>query len=900
VLSVVLFAVTRSAFTLVFAALGPVVAISSLVDARVSRSRSRRREHARFRADLEAAIRAVAAAHDAERVERAALVPHPAALVGSPHEVAARWTSRVPDVLQLRAGAGEAASHVTLGGGVGAVSHPAIDDLRDRASRLVQAPVALPITTGGAVVITVSGPAALRDAVVRGLVLQLAASLSPDDWRLRATTDDAWTDRLPHPRDTGERDAGIAFVCGARSIGVCAVGSARAGGAGVRVEVRQDGTAVIDDTLATLDCVGLESANLLAAQLGRMADDLGIGLSGSSALADVVEFETLPMACDERTLEAAVGESTEGVLTLDLVRQGPHAVIGGTTGSGKSELLLSWVLGMAAGRSPRVVTFLFVDFKGGASFGDLANLPHSVGVLTDLDGARSQRALASLAAELRHRERELAALTLRSLDDSLELPFPRLVVVVDEYAALVDAFPELHTAFADIAARGRSLGVHLVLCTQRPAGVVRDGILANCALRLSLRVTSAADSVALLGTDAAATLPARPLGRALVSAGGEAGNLFQVARSTGADVTRVASRWASAERPRVPWLPPLPVRVDRGALGVGTVADDLPFALADLPHEQDQRVARYEPRTHGSLLVLGASGSGRSGVLAALSSARSTLRVVRVSREFAVAWDQVTTALASHPGAGTVMLFDDLDVLLSASPPGYLDGFLELLARLLREGPGAGTWCVLVAARAGGHLSTLVPLCGSRLVLRMPDRTEHSFAGADTAYDPKLPPGGGFWHGDRVQVVVAEPPPDDDPPVRTVPVDVSTADFAVVSSNPHTVTERLRDLAPERRVVALAPSTFGAPRDQLEVSRGGAPAIVVADADTWQSQWSLFTAVQRATVIVFDGCSLAEVRALTRSRDLPPPCARGERPLWMRTPDGSLCRARFVTTWAGV
>jgi S-DNA-T family DNA segregation ATPase FtsK/SpoIIIE len=96
-------------------------------------------------------------------------------------------------------------------------------------------------------------------------------------------------------------------------------------------------------------------------------------------------------------------------------------------------------------------------------------------------------------------------------------------------------------------------------------------------------------------------------------------------------------------------------------------------------------------------------------------------------------------------------------------------------------------------------------------------------------------------------------------------------------------------------VAPLAPPAFGAPRDELEVSRGGTPAIVVADADTWQGQWSLFSALQRSTVILFDGCSLAEVRALTRSRDLPPPFARGERPLWMRRPDGSVSRATLVT-----
>src|SRR5258708_39991748 len=92
----------------------------------------------------------------------------------------------------------------------------------------------------------------------------------------------------------------------------------------------------------------------------------------------------------------------------------------------------------------------------------------------------------------------------------------RLVIVVDEFAAVVSGQPELHELFADLSARGRSLGLHLVLCTQRPSGVVRDAVLANITLRISLRVTDRADSVAVIGTDAAAALPVEPPGRALV------------------------------------------------------------------------------------------------------------------------------------------------------------------------------------------------------------------------------------------------------------------------------------------------------------------------------------------------------------------------------------------------
>src|SRR5690606_39423925 len=104
-------------------------------------------------------------------------------------------------------------------------------------------------------------------------------------------------------------------------------------------------------------------------------------------------------------LRAIVGQSSTGAMHLDLRTHGPHALVGGTTGSGKSEFLQSWVLGMAAEYSPQRVTFLFVDYKGGAAFADCVRLPHCVGLVTDLSPHLVRRALTSLRAELHYRER---------------------------------------------------------------------------------------------------------------------------------------------------------------------------------------------------------------------------------------------------------------------------------------------------------------------------------------------------------------------------------------------------------------------------------------------------------------------------------------------------------------
>ncbi len=176
-------------------------------------------------------------------------------------------------------------------------------------------------------------------------------------------------------------------------------------------------------------------------------------------------------------LRGLVGHSGTEPLYLDLRTQGPHALVGGTTGAGKSEFLQSWVLGMAAAHSPDRVTFLFVDYKGGAAFADCVNLPHTVGLVTDLSPHLVRRALTSLRAELRYREHLLnrkKAKDLASLERTGDPDAPpSLLIVVDEFAALVNEVPEFVDGVVDVAQRGRSLGLHLILATQRPAGVIR-------------------------------------------------------------------------------------------------------------------------------------------------------------------------------------------------------------------------------------------------------------------------------------------------------------------------------------------------------------------------------------------------------------------------------------------
>ncbi|MFT4232473.1 MAG: FtsK/SpoIIIE domain-containing protein, partial [Leucobacter sp.] len=223
------------------------------------------------------------------------------------------------------------------------------------------------------------------------------------------------------------------------------------------------------------------------------------------------------------SLAAVVGQGADGIATIDLRSHGPHALVGGTTGAGKSEFLQTWIMSMAARVSPDRLTFLLVDYKGGAAFAECIDLPHAVGLVTDLGPHLVRRALASLRAELRHREellarhgaKDLVAMERRS-DPAAP---PALVIVIDEFAALATEVPEFVDGVIDIAQRGRSLGLHLIMATQRPAGVIKDNLRANTNLRIALRMADESDSIDVVGVRDAAFFDADTPGRGAVKIG---------------------------------------------------------------------------------------------------------------------------------------------------------------------------------------------------------------------------------------------------------------------------------------------------------------------------------------------------------------------------------------------
>lgn len=714
-----------------------------------------------------------------------------------------------------------------------------------------------------------------------------------------------------------------------------------------------------------LSFAGLLTQRATVAGLLRTTAELPAVVS-FAALTGVAAGLTVSVRCEDgasvagqrealRGLACPVGISGAGTLVLDLVRQGPHAVVGGTTGSGKSELLVTWVAAMAACHSPSDVTFLLVDFKGGAAFGSLAHLPHCVGVITDLDAVQASRALASLSAELRQREKILCAAGVRDIVElsgtaAREQTLPRLVIVVDEFATMLAAFPALHALFVDIAARGRSLGVHLILCTQRPAGIVRDALLANCSLRLSMRVNNRADSAAVIGTDAAAALPASVPGRCFVSTEEGMPVLGQIATTTTADLVALAARTAEAAGlrfqstgPRRPWRDPLPRvlretdlrglpdlldAVDGGGQEIaGTYSADASFRLGllDEPERQRYRVARYTPARDGHVLVVGDARSGKTALLATLArhGAESCSieligadvehlwdALVLASRSLESGWIAGSGAVGPLHGRPRLLLIDDVDAVFARWSAEHQLAALDMLSVILRDGPGQGLHVALTLQRVTGALRGLGALCRSRLILSLRDREDYREAGGALGlFDDTLPAGGGYWQGVRIQLLAPAPGGGAAPPDLSVPEAAPVLDLKrmlqsspliVVSGAPaRTIAVLRRALGPRVQLVDLV-GTAGLDSDdaggptgagRLEVRDATAGSVIIGDADAWQSQWTLLTALRGRTSLIFDGCSPAELRLLGHWRGLPPPLLAGPPRVWVLSPDGTLARA---------
>lgn len=460
---------------------------------------------------------------------------------------------------------------------------------------------------------------------------------------------------------------------------------------GGRLRIHENAMDTVDDVVP--DLVEPAWCETVARCLAPLRDttpaDEAAGLPSSARLLEEIDLDPpTPTGIAARwstspTTEVVLGAGYDGPFRLDLRRDGPHALVAGTTGSGKSELLQTWVAALAAANRPDDLTFVLVDYKGGSAFKDCARLPHTVGMVTDLDTHLVGRALVSLAAELHRREHLLAGPGAKDLEDywalrkrQPELPqIPRLVLVIDEFASMVAELPDFISGLVSIAQRGRSLGIHLVLATQRPSGVVTADIKANTNLRISLRVTDRNDSDDVIGAPDAALIGKHQPGRAYVRSGASTLMPFQSGRVGGRSPDRDATptsidalAWPLAwtelgmplpQRPKVqgsetdeddtdlaalveavraltaqmaippahrPWLDALPTTITLADLPAVEHDDpSLPapaaWGLVDLPAQQAQRADTFQLGRSGCLYVIGGPRSGRSTALRTLAGA---------------------------------------------------------------------------------------------------------------------------------------------------------------------------------------------------------------------------------------------------------------------------------------
>lgn len=241
-----------------------------------------------------------------------------------------------------------------------------------------------------------------------------------------------------------------------------------------------------------------------------------------------------------KSMAAPIGIAKAGLISLDLhdKAHGPHGLVAGTTGSGKSEALQTYILSVATLFHPYEVSFVIIDFKGGGMVNQFRSLPHLLGAITNIDGKEIDRSLKSIKAELQKRQRLFAEVDVNHIDKYIQkfkageakTPVPHLILIVDEFAELKAEQPDFMKELISAARIGRSLGVHLILATQKPSGQVDDQIWSNSRFKLCLKVQSQEDSNEVLKSPLAAEI--KEPGRAYLQVGNnEIFELFQSAYS---------------------------------------------------------------------------------------------------------------------------------------------------------------------------------------------------------------------------------------------------------------------------------------------------------------------------------------------------------------------------------
>ncbi|WP_150463067.1 FtsK/SpoIIIE domain-containing protein [Nesterenkonia ebinurensis] len=415
----------------------------------------------------------------------------------------------------------------------------------------------------------------------------------------------------------------------------------------------------------------------------------------------------------DQSLLATLGRSSDGEQTLDLVGDGPHVLLAGTTGSGKSELLKTLLVSLCARYGPDELGMVLIDFKGGAAFHQLGALEHTLGVVTDLSQAAAERTLEGIRSELIRRERLFLASGAGDYTEYRSMvpqqPLARILVVIDEFRIFSHELPDQLDELMRLATLGRSLGLHLVLSTQRPQGVVTADIRANIGASICLRVRSEDESRDVIAGPEAAHLPRDLPGRALLRRPGEQPVLFQTAQLSGSRQLQLcpesqpvppaatgdfraavqslqqASSAAGHRRSHTPLLPALPETLRWDDRLDAAPTSSILLGRLDDPAGQRQEDLVLDMQHPYSLAMLGESGSGAAQAVAA--AAGQALSTIPSAEVHLLDGDRSLTGLAEHPRTGSWLTDEhmpEVEHLLQALHE-------QMLARRMghRMGPGA-------------------------------------------------------------------------------------------------------------------------------------------------------------------------------------------------------------------
>ncbi len=723
-------------------------------------------------------------ARDAAHEQRAALERlHPVAdaLLARARGGGGRWERRPDDDhgWAVRIGTGAVPARLTLlAESLDAPLAETDPGLLAEAAAAVAAAAVLPaapviVDLHEARVLAVVGALDQARSFARAVVAELVCTRPPGELAVRLLTDEPtawwWLAWLPHrvllddQPGTGEPELvvadGPAIPAGGREqVAVLRLVGSRAelpGDAEAvldlvgRPRLVRDGPATELDTWAGLAPAAAEEVARALAPLRPVGERAAAGVRGD---ADVQLLDLLGIADPYRLdaaagwaarpagerLRAPLGVGDDGApVVLDLREaaeggDGPHGLVVGATGSGKSELLRALVAGLALRHAPSELAMVLVDWKGGAAFDEVSRLPHVAGLVTNLadDPALVDRVGAALGGELARRQRLLRAAgaeSLRAYDGCRATgadlpPVPELLVVIDEFGELLAAQPELLDVLGAIGRLGRSLGVHLLLSSQRLEEGRLRGLESHLRYRVCLRVFTPAESSAVLGVPDAAHLPTRP-GAGLLAVDGH--RVRMQAAHTGATcqdrpggptvalvrplrlgrprplgasaaagagapseravlVDRVVAVRADQAHPV--WLPPLPACVPLAPLLGGQLpagpaepglARRLPLGLADLPASQRQPIWQFDLGRDGHLAVAGAPGAGAS----------TLLRVVAAAAVHGASPHDVQLALLDFGGGGLQALdaLPHTRCLAGPAEPDLAAALLRSLRALVEE-----------------------------------------------------------------------------------------------------------------------------------------------------------------------------------------------------------------------